>query len=171
MPEDVTESTSNRRATAPWPRRLVAMGCLAAALAGCGPGRRPHLVLISLDTVVPTTLAAHTSILTGLHPHTHGVPENGFRVHPYNRLLPEILRDEGYRTAAFVGSFALARRFGLDQGFDHYDEDFDLQLHPRHYDQNQRRANRVTRAVLDFLDLDRGETAAADPLGETLTAA
>jgi len=36
--------------------------------------------------------------------------------------LAEVLRNRGYRTAAFVASFVLDRRFGLDQGFDHYDD-------------------------------------------------
>ena len=37
--------------------------------------------------------------------------------------LAEIFRDRGYETAAFVGSFVLDHRFGLNQGFDLYDDD------------------------------------------------
>jgi tetratricopeptide (TPR) repeat protein len=35
--------------------------------------------------------------------------------------LAGTLRSHGYKTAAFLGSFVLDRRFGLDQGFDTYD--------------------------------------------------
>jgi tetratricopeptide (TPR) repeat protein len=37
-------------------------------------------------------------------------------------VLAERLRQAGYRTAAFVSSFVLARRFGLARGFDVYDD-------------------------------------------------
>jgi tetratricopeptide (TPR) repeat protein len=38
-------------------------------------------------------------------------------------VLAERLRQAGYRTAAFVSSFVLARRFGLARGFDVYDDE------------------------------------------------
>ena len=38
--------------------------------------------------------------------------------------LASILRSHGYKTAAFVGSNMLDRRFGLDRGFDEYDSPF-----------------------------------------------
>jgi arylsulfatase A-like enzyme/tetratricopeptide (TPR) repeat protein len=74
---------------------------------------------------VPLTLPAHTSILTGLHPMTHGVSENsGFVLRPEYRTLPEALKENGYSTGAFVGAFVLDSRFGLDRGFDTYFDDF-----------------------------------------------
>jgi arylsulfatase A-like enzyme len=72
-------------------------------------------------------------------------------------MLAERVKQAGYRTAGFVGSFALARRFAMDQGFDLYDENLDLLIHPKRYDQNQRRAGRVTDAVIESLDAWRGE--------------
>ena len=38
-------------------------------------------------------------------------------------LLAESLGRAGYRTAAFVSSFVLSRRFGLSGGFEHYDDE------------------------------------------------
>jgi arylsulfatase A-like enzyme len=38
--------------------------------------------------------------------------------------LAEMLKLHGYSTAAFIGGFPLEKRFGLDQGFDFYDDDF-----------------------------------------------
>ncbi len=74
-------------------------------------------------STVPITLPSHSSIFTGLYPNAHGVRDNGQFALPDEQLtLAEILRDEGYATAAAIGSFPLVARFGLDQGFDLYDD-------------------------------------------------
>jgi arylsulfatase A-like enzyme/Flp pilus assembly protein TadD len=71
----------------------------------------------------PITLPAHASILTGLVPPHHRVRNNGaFRLGAEPSTLAERLRQAGYRTGAFVGAFVLDRRFGLDRGFDEYDD-------------------------------------------------
>lgn len=71
----------------------------------------------------PTTLASHASIHTGLLPPSHGVRNNGtFRLAAKHETLAEQLRAAGYRTGAFVGAFVLDSRYGLDQGFDEYDD-------------------------------------------------
>jgi tetratricopeptide (TPR) repeat protein len=71
----------------------------------------------------PETLPAHASMLTGLYPAGHGVRENGRVLAAAHAVAAERLRQSGYRTAAFVSSFVLARRFGLSRGFDLYDDD------------------------------------------------
>ncbi len=74
---------------------------------------------------VPLTLPSHASILTGLYPITHGVRENsGFVLPPEHRTLAEVLKENGYSTAAFIGAFVLDRRFGLARGFDTYYDNF-----------------------------------------------
>ncbi|GAC1430354.1 MAG: hypothetical protein NVSMB68_02640 [Thermoanaerobaculia bacterium] len=73
---------------------------------------------------VPQTLPSHTSMLTGLYAAGHGVHENARYLADTQPLVAERLRSAGYRTAAFVSAFALARRFGLARGFDLYDDDF-----------------------------------------------
>jgi arylsulfatase A-like enzyme/Tfp pilus assembly protein PilF len=70
----------------------------------------------------PETLPSHASILTGLYPAGHGVHENARVVPSGHALAAEELQRAGYRTAAFVSSFVLARRFGLARGFDVYDD-------------------------------------------------
>jgi choline-sulfatase len=72
---------------------------------------------------VPQTLPSHTSMLTGLYPAGHGVHENARHVADTQTLISERLHVAGYRTAAFVSSFALAKRFGLARGFDVYDDE------------------------------------------------
>jgi arylsulfatase A-like enzyme/Flp pilus assembly protein TadD len=74
---------------------------------------------------VPLTLPSHASILTGLYPITHGVRENsGFVLSPDQRTLAEILKENCYSAAAFIGAFVLDRRFGLARGFDTYYDNF-----------------------------------------------
>jgi arylsulfatase A-like enzyme/tetratricopeptide (TPR) repeat protein len=72
---------------------------------------------------VPLTLPAHTSILTGLTPRRHGVRNNTtFRLDDKVPTLATVLRDAGYRTGAFIGAFVLDARFGLNRGFDEYND-------------------------------------------------
>jgi choline-sulfatase len=72
---------------------------------------------------VPETLPSHVSMLTGLYPGGHLIHENGRYLGSSQPVLAERLQHAGYRTAAFVSSFILARRFGLARGFDIYDDE------------------------------------------------
>ena len=75
-------------------------------------------------TVAPLTLPAHASLFTGLYPPGHGVRANGiFRLEDDVETAAEVFKQAGFTTGAFVGSFVLDRRFGLGQGFDHYDDE------------------------------------------------
>src|SRR6185436_16010410 len=79
-------------------------------------------------TTAPQTFPAHASMLTGLYPKDHGVRENGRTLSetapPEREPLAALLAKGGYRTAAFVSGFPLARSFGLAPGFETYDDDF-----------------------------------------------
>jgi arylsulfatase A-like enzyme/Flp pilus assembly protein TadD len=71
----------------------------------------------------PVTLPSHTNILTGTTALYHGVSDNsGFKLDKKILTIPQYLRQHGYHTAAFIGAFPLDSRFGLDQGFDLYDD-------------------------------------------------
>jgi choline-sulfatase len=72
---------------------------------------------------VPETLPSHASMMTGLYPAGHGVHENARYLSGDRPVVAERLRQAGYRTAAFVSAFPLARRFGLARGFDVYDDE------------------------------------------------
>jgi arylsulfatase A-like enzyme len=73
---------------------------------------------------VPVTLPSHTTLLTGVPALGHGVRYNAdFRVGADAVTLAETLRQAGFATGAIVSSLVLDARFGLDQGFDHYDDD------------------------------------------------
>lgn len=108
------------------------------------------IVFTDYMTAVPTTLASHTTLFTGKYPHHHGTPRNGFMVNPANEMLPELLKEAGFRTVGFVASFALESRFDFAQGFDYYDETFDIEAEGE-IDQNQRPAAGVTDGVIQYL--------------------
>jgi arylsulfatase A-like enzyme/tetratricopeptide (TPR) repeat protein len=105
-------------------------------------------------TTVPLTQPAHATILTGMYPTYHGVRVNGSTALAASQLtLAEVLAEQGYDTAAFVGAFVLDGRWGLNQGFGRYDDTFDLGRY-KHLDLGsvQRPANVVVDAALQWLE-------------------
>jgi arylsulfatase A-like enzyme/Flp pilus assembly protein TadD len=104
---------------------------------------------------VPLTLPAHASILTGRYPASHGVRHNGlYRLPESEQTLTERLKEAGFDTAAFIAAFVLNAGFGLDKGFDTYDDirnDAAVGHHDRLYDA-QRTADEVNAAVFEWLD-------------------
>ncbi len=76
----------------------------------------------------PVTLPSHVNILTGTTPIYHGISDNpGFVLDQRFLTLAEYLKERKYATGAFIGSFPLDSRFGLDQGFDIYDDHYGSQ--------------------------------------------
>ncbi|MCH2107144.1 MAG: sulfatase, partial [Planctomycetes bacterium] len=72
----------------------------------------------------PITLPSHSTLLTGLQPYSHGARNNG--THKMGSDVPSIaqmLKEEGFATGAVISAFVLDSRFGLDSGFDSYDDD------------------------------------------------
>ena len=104
------------------------------------------------------TLPSHSSIMTGSYPTYHGVRINGgTALSDAHWTLAEILSERGYRTGAFIGAFVLDGRWGLNQGFDHYDDQFDLGGIERiDLAGVQRPANEVVDAALSWLDQTSG---------------
>ena len=79
----------------------------------------------------PWTTPSHMSMLTGLYPSQHGrdVPYGlMIRQNDYYPRLPSFetlaqrLGNEGYETAAFVGQGSISGIYGLDQGFEIFNE-------------------------------------------------
>ena len=102
-------------------------------------------------TPVPITLPAHATMLTGLYPFQHGVRHNGSYVLSGSvRTLAEMLKERGYETSAILAAFTVERRFGLAQGFDHYDDRFSAAFAPGSIEA-QRVGAEVTRLALEWI--------------------
>jgi arylsulfatase A-like enzyme/tetratricopeptide (TPR) repeat protein len=149
---------------------LITLDTTRADHLGCygyGEGRTPALDSIAASgvlfenayTTAVVTLPAHVGILTGLFPPAHGVRHNGIdRLRPEVTTLAELLGAAGYRTGAFVSAEVLESGFGLDKGFEDYDDTLpeldgpgsDLQAVP------ERDADTVTDAALAWLARDDG---------------
>lgn len=109
-------------------------------------------------TVVPLTLPAHSSLLTGTFPAWHGVRDNGgFYLADDQLTLAEHLKEKGFRTGGFVGAFVLDRRWGIAQGFEHFFDDFDLDKFgdTPSMDAIQRPGSEVVDHALEWLAEDR----------------
>ena len=105
---------------------------------------------------VPTTLPAHSSMLTGTIPPVHGMHDNlSYRLADANVTLAEMLGERGYTTGAIVSSFVLDSKFNLSQGFDTYDDRFEeehkiLLL-------SERKGDETTRLARQWLEDHRDE--------------
>ena len=147
---------------------LITIDTLRGDALGSYGGRAatPHLDALAKDGVRFTfahahsvvTLSSHTTILTGRYPFDHGVRDNaGYRAPESVETLAEVAKGAGLATGAFVGAFPLDRRFGLNQGFDVYDDVGGLGKAEADFSMSERRAEAVVAAARTWI----GEQSAA----------
>ncbi len=104
------------------------------------------------------TLPSHTSILTGLYPYTHGVRDNnGYRVRAGEATLAARLKAAGFATGAFVSAFPLDQRYGLQAGFDAYDDEFSEVGKTTEIALPERRADRTIASAIEWIGQQRGK--------------
>ena len=113
---------------------LITIDTLRADRVGCygyAKAETPHLDRIAKHGVLfenavaqaPLTAPSHASMMTGQYPTVHKVRDTGGFVLPQSGpSLAAMLQDQGWDTAAFVGSSVLKRRFGFNRGFAVYDD-------------------------------------------------
>lgn len=98
---------------------------------GYAAGQAPAIDRFAKDAQVfdwawtssPQTLPAHSTMLSGQQPFTHGVRDNvGFTLAATVPWVPALLQEAGVPSAAFVSSFVLRRQTGFARGFTHYDD-------------------------------------------------
>src|SRR5207247_1777060 len=144
---------------------LVTLDTTRADHLGCygyAPAKTPNLdalarggvLFTQASSVAPLTQPAHSSIMTGMYPTHHGVRVNGnAALGQEQRTIAEALSEKGYRTGAFIGAFVLDGRWGLNQGFQLYDDQFNLEKY-KHLDlaSVQRPADKVMDAALSWLE-------------------
>jgi arylsulfatase A-like enzyme/cytochrome c-type biogenesis protein CcmH/NrfG len=102
-------------------------------------------------SAAPVTLPAHATILTGRVPPAHGALDNGlFALADGVPTLAGRLRGAGYATAAVIGAYVLHGEYGLDAGFDRYDDLF-VQPRPDGVIYRERRAEEVSARAIEWL--------------------
>ena len=116
---------------------LIAVDTLRQDHLGCyGYGRgdskaidgmaRRGVMFTEVRTAVPLTLPSFSSIFTSTYPLYHGIRQNEtFSMVDSVTTLAEVFQRAGFQTKAILGSAALSKRYGLDQGFDDYDDRFE----------------------------------------------
>ncbi|MFK8010928.1 MAG: sulfatase-like hydrolase/transferase [Marinicellaceae bacterium] len=130
----------------------------------------PNLDKFAKDSIVyeralapiAITLPSHSTIMTGKVPFVHGVRDNGlFNLDDSNLTIAEILKSEGYNTGAAIASFPLTSQFGIDQGFDYYNDYVTQQNEDIYGDLakkkdriffDERRASQVNSAIMPWLE-------------------
>jgi arylsulfatase A-like enzyme len=118
-----------------------------------GAFARENIVFENCYAPVAITLPSHATMLTGMIPPQLGVLDNNHYVLASNHVtLAEILKEKGFQTGAFVGSFILDSMFGLDQGFDVYNDDVTGEIGIP-----ERRGDETTARALEWLEHNRDQ--------------
>ena len=125
----------------------------------------------------PWTLPSFASLFTSCNPSIHGGGKQVERkkrrytteLSPNTPTLAEILKKNGYKTAASVSNFYLSRRYGFGRGFEYFsnvdDNDImsaqhlfwmriflDISEHKIEKESEKNRSNRITECALNWLD-------------------
>ena len=73
---------------------------------------------------MPKTTPSLASLLSGLHPKSHGTFRLGFPVDPAIPFLAQLLKNEGYATGGVCGQYNCSSKFGFGRGFDFFEDRF-----------------------------------------------
>ena len=104
------------------------------------------------------TLPSHATILTGVYPYEHGIRDNvGYRLQPDAATMATRLKALGFATGAFVGAYPLKRRYGLDLGFDVYDDRLPEVGSTANFSETERRADAVVAVATAWIDRTPGK--------------
>ncbi|MEK7485827.1 MAG: sulfatase-like hydrolase/transferase [Planctomycetota bacterium] len=99
---------------------------------------------------IPLTLPSHSTIFTGNYPIGTGVHDNiGFRLSEDVTTLAEYLKGNGYHTGAFIAAKVLVSKFGINQGF----EEFNEKIPPK---KPSRNAEAVFKPAKEWIEKQKG---------------
>ena len=157
---------------------LITLDTVRADRLGCyGYGRGTTPVLDGLaargtlfeqaSAASAVTPVSHAAIFTGLYPYRNRLRSlhggAGYALPEEQLTLAELLAAKGYATGGFVSAFPASRHYGLQQGFETWDQDFG-RAQGAVVDERgvvdtgsaQRRADATTDRALAWLDGQRG---------------
>jgi len=78
---------------------------------------------------MPWTTGSMASVMTGRYSSEHGLRDPTSKLDPKVATLAQILHDRGVQTGAIIGSFPLDSIYGLDRGFETYDDTFSMPMY------------------------------------------
>jgi arylsulfatase A-like enzyme/predicted negative regulator of RcsB-dependent stress response len=105
---------------------------------------------------IPLTLPAHCSMLAGTIPPYHGVHDNlDYRLGDSNVTLAEILKKHGFATGAIISAFVLDSQFGINQGFDMFNDRFEKPRMAGAF--SERKAQETSRFAIKWLDQHKND--------------
>ncbi len=149
---------------------LITIDTLRADHLGCygyGRAQTPNMdqwanqgiLFRNATTTTPLTLPAHSSIMTGTYPISHGVRDNvGFYLDDKWVTLAETMKNAGFQTGGFISAFVLDRRWGIAQGFQEYFDHFELSKYKAvSLDAVQRRGDETLDHALKWIDKVKGQ--------------
>jgi len=147
---------------------LVTIDTLRADALGCygGKAATPALDRLAGEGVrfdfahahAVVTLTSHASILTGEYPFQHGLRDNsGYRLPAGARTIATLMKQAGYATGAFVGGYPVHSRFGLNVGFDVYDDHFGDE-HASDFNMPERPASAVVPLAASWISARAGSS-------------
>jgi choline-sulfatase len=114
-----------------------------------------------MQTTCPLTTPAHATIMTGLSPREHGIRDNQhFSLKPGVTTLAQRFKEAGYRTGAVISGAPLRKTYGLNRGFDDYDDSGLGAEGDNAFSPFTRPGNQTTDLALAWL----GRQAAVDPV-------
>jgi len=108
---------------------------------------------------VPQTLPGHATMLTGRTPPELNSHVNGNVIDESVTTLAEVFREAGYTTGAIVSAFPINSRFGLAQGFQTYDDNFEVRGDSDRLVMNQRTGDATTEKALAWIEAHAADDA------------
>lgn len=151
---------------------IISLDCVRTEALSCYPesfsyrhrapyrAETPYIDSIASDGILfhnafcqaPFTPASHASLFTGQNPYQHGIRGMfSYKLNNNTETMAERFSAAGYDTGGFIGAHALSSQYGLDSGFDTYDEEFDATV-DNWVVGNRRPCTEVTSQTLDWLD-------------------
>ncbi len=118
---------------------------------------RESIVFEHAYAQAPASVVSNATILSGAYPQSTGMSEIGGTLSSSLPYLPDLLKSQGYRTAAFVGSIDLDPQNGLAQGFDRGFQTYDAGFRPAipgdaHPPVTERRGDQVVARAIAWLE-------------------
>lgn len=103
-------------------------------------------------TAAIATTPSHATLLTSKYPYQHQVQDNVTPLPEDLLTIPQVLKKQGYDTAAFVSAVPVSGELGFDKKFDYFDDEFDPEMGG-----GERRAQNTINSALTWLKKKRNK--------------